>query len=251
MSELKEKILEEIKTGKITPKPRWVFSAIQTLVWVSIGFSVVIGSVSVAIITFALTDADWDLYQRFHKSFLEYLIFLLPYFWIGGLVVFAILGYFAFRKTSGGYRVMPYLIVFGGLFISVVCGEMLYGLGFGESLHEFFLTKTPPYEKLVATDKIIWSDPENGLLSGRVILLPATSSFSLYDWNNNVWLVARNSSTLPWNHDGFPKNGELVKILGAPMNSSTFIATEIRPWHRPPKFIVPCVIKEICPRSKG
>lgn len=235
MSELKHKILEQIKNEKITPKPRWVFSTIRTLVWSSIVFSMIIGSISIAIITFAITDTDWDMYTQMHKSFLEYVIFLLPYFWIVGMIVFAILGYFAFQKTAGGYRMMPYLIVFGGFIISLVCGLMLYSLGFGEALHEIFAKRIPFYDHVVFMKRDIWSRPQDGMISGKIKLIPATSTFILLNWQNNSWIITTNGSTTLLGKTTI-QDGDMVKIIGEKINTTTFSAHEIRPWQRPPGF---------------
>ena len=83
-----QKILEKIKTEKIAPTPAWQFLVKDSLIWIFFGLSVLIGSVSFAVITFIVfNDATFELLKN---NWLIDCLKILPYFW------FALLGVFIF-----------------------------------------------------------------------------------------------------------------------------------------------------------
>ena len=150
---------------------------------------------------------------------------------------------------------MPYFIIFGGIFISILVGETLYVFGFGEKLHELFEEKIPYYDHIVLRKRDVWSRPNDGMVSGKVQLIPATTTFLLINWDKTSWRVFVHASTTILGKTKL-ENGEEVKIIGERITTSTFSASEIRPWQRPPGFRrpplerrpFPCETNSICSR---
>ena len=74
-----KKVLEQIKSKGILPKPRWRFLLKDYLIWLFFGLTIIVGSLASSIIIFMVRSNDWDLYNRLH---LPFFLKTLPYFWI-------------------------------------------------------------------------------------------------------------------------------------------------------------------------
>lgn len=225
METIEKEVLEKIKSGKIAPRPRWVFSARNIAFWVAFAASVLVGSVAFGVILFMLHDHDWTVYANLHQTFLQYLLEGLPYFWIAWLVVFTGVSYLEFRNTTKGYRYVPYVVIFGSILVSMFFGTGFYLLGFGEKTHDLFTENMPYYHSLVFDKKGQWSQPDDGLLSGTVVNVEGPTQFVLRDWNGKTWQVTTaESGNMPL------ANAEELRIVGEEGNNGTFEAREVKPW---------------------
>lgn len=217
--------LDKIKELKVKPISRNVFFMKKLLFWVLVGLSVVIGSISFAITISFLINNDWNLYNRFGFSFI---LRTLPYFWFVFLGLFIFLGEFYYKKTFLGYRHRSIVIVGTYLLTTIIIGSIIYSVRVEEFIEESLYKTVPIYRNVTFDRKSIWSQPEEGLLSGQIILI-GENRFKLVDQNGLLWDV-RIGHDCFIGRQVYILEGERVKIIGDIESGQLFIAREIRPW---------------------
>lgn len=217
-------VLERIREEGIKPISRNVFSIKRVLFWVVVTTSFIVGAFSFSLTIFALLNNDWDLYNKFGLSFVMQ---TLPYFWLISLVVFTVLGEFYYRKTLLGHR-HRFTVIIGVYLISTsIFGSIFYFVGVGECVEKSLGEVSPVYRNIILNRHEVWSHPENGLLSGKIILIE-NGMMQVMDSDGFIWIVDKENS--------FTKGrtsieiGERIKIMGDKIEDNYFRAREIRPW---------------------
>lgn len=228
MSAKADEILKCIRENKIKPCSKWKFLLKNYLFWSLFGLSTLIGAMAVSVIFFILTNNDWDIYRYLGKSFLSYILILMPYFWIVVLIFLTGTAYFNYRCTRKGYLFNPYGVIFTSIFISIILGGALFGFGMGEKVEDIFTRNIPYYAGVNMQKKIIWNNPEKGLLAGEIIEIRNENSFSLKDLSYERWEVE--GDDIRWRDNRVRKVGQNVKIIGKIKDKNIFIAVEVRPW---------------------
>ena len=227
MANITEKILEKIKEEKIIPKPRWQFLLKNYVLWTAFGASIVVGSLSFAVILNTAFENDWDIYRYLDKNPVIFIFISLPYFWIIFLALILAADYYEYKHTKSGYRYRGYLIVLGSIFISFILGLGFLRLGMGNGIDEFLARNIPYYSGTLKHKKETWSHPEKGLLAGRIKRIIDDRDFNLEDFRGEIWEVREGN--IVWHEE--PKLEEEVKLIGDKTdNCCVFFAKEIRSW---------------------
>jgi|GEM_PF-867412 len=227
MNDIDKNIIEKIKSGKITKKPKWIFIIERTGLWVLLVSTTLICSATFGVILFSIVDHDWNMHEIIGKTFFEFLMISMPYFWIILLILLSLLIYIEFKKTKTGYRYMPHIIITAIALLSVILGIFWHFLGVGEVIHEFVSNNIPYYEDFVYNKKDVWSHPEIGLISGRISSIE-DGRFGLVDWNGKMWEVYA-SGTI-WNGTATNTLNRRVKISGIKDDEGIFSAREVNDW---------------------
>ncbi len=229
MDDFSQKIIEKIAEEKVTPRPRWQFLLSNYVIWTLFGLAVIVGSVAFTTIIAVITEHDWGAYQYLNRSFLAHLAASLPYLWFIILALFTAAAFYNFKKTRGGYRISPYLVVLSSILLSVFLGGILFVMGFGTELHEFLSERVPYYDQLIYTNEDIWSNTERGFLIGRLVVNNLKNSdMTIRDFNGQTWNVLLGTSS---EIENAPFNiGERLLISGRKGEGADFLAREIRPW---------------------
>lgn len=230
MESLKNIILQKIKNKEISKKPRWFFAVKNSAFWVFWGVSVVIGSVSFAVIVFLVSDYDWDVYQKLNMSLPQHIITSLPYIWIALLGICLFLAYREFKNTKSGYRFAPYLIAGGSVFVGIIIGSAAYASGLGEKIDTVMSDSIPPYRQMVRTKMDLWKKPERGLIAGRIGTPIEDKIFEFTDLENARWRLDATRAT--WRFPTPLAPGMTVRIIGEEESPGMFRAKEIRPWKK-------------------
>lgn len=224
---ISDKIIEKIREEKITPKPRWQFLLKYYVFWTIFGASIIVGSLSFAVILHTTLENDWDIYRYLDKSLFEYIFISLPYFWIILLAVLLWVAYYDYRHTKTGYRYQYYWIVLGSILISFILGLGSLRLGIGKEIDEIFARNIPYYNGTLKHKKEVWSHPEKGLLAGRIKTIIDEKDFNLEDFKGEIWEIRE--SNIVWHET--PKIEEEVKLIGEKSDSCCiFFVKEIRSW---------------------
>lgn len=230
-NQLEKKIMKEIIEGGLKPKPRWYFLLPDIVLKVLVGIISLLGGFALATIHFILTDHDWDVFSYLDKSLLEYILKIMPYFWIISFILLTSVAYFFFRKTRQGYRYQTSKMVVGILLVSIFFGILLVGLGYDHILHNRLLEDLPLYEQLVYTKHDVWKFPDKGLLSGEIESVQNDALFSLKDRDNQLWhILVPDDVTIERGAKIIP--GVRVKLIGEMLAKDEFQAAIIRPWGR-------------------
>ena len=89
MSEnLEQKIIDKIKTGSLSPKPRWHFLLKERLVWTIGLLALLVGAAAVSVMLYLANNNDWLVYEKAGRNFGAWLLLSLPYFWLVFLTLF-------------------------------------------------------------------------------------------------------------------------------------------------------------------
>ncbi|MEF3692166.1 MAG: hypothetical protein V3574_03900 [Candidatus Moraniibacteriota bacterium] len=227
MSEKAKNILEKIQQEKIKPRARYFFVLRDLIVWGLFVLATMVGALAVSVIIFILIDNDWDIYKHLQKSFWGYVFVSLPYFWF--LILLALLGaaYWNYRHTRKGYLLNPYVLFLASFFFSLLLGWVLFVGGAGEGLDRFFGQRINYYSGAEAHKIETWSNPESGLLAGKIIEI-REGYFLLNDFNLQKWKIVEGETI--WKRGAQKEIGESVKVIGNIEGEDIFRAEEIRPW---------------------
>lgn len=223
-----QNVLEKIKKENICPVPRWKFLLKRSVFWSLFVFSLVIGSLAMAVIIFALRTNDWEFYEYIDNNFIKFLLYSLPYFWILVMGLFIVLAYYNFRCTAKGYKHNFYGIIGISLLSSVLLGYGIDKIGAGDDIEDVLIYNVAPYRNIVMQKECAWSDPRQGRLSGRVIAVRGPVSFSIVDYSEQQWDVVGTGTLLASQMQ--LEVEEKIKLIGKMLNEKTFEANMARPW---------------------
>lgn len=223
---VKNKILETIKKDKIEPTPKWIFSLKETFIWSSIILGLLIIGSAVGVISMFLIENDWDVYNEMDGVPFLKIISNIPLIWILSIIIFVILILLEVRKTKRGYKRSSLLYLSITIILGILLGGTFYGVGFSRYTDEIFNQTFPAYQNLNDYKQTIWSQPNEGLISGEIMTVDeddqniTVKDFSGKIWNVDVWNI---------NKPEIIKIGGKIKILGKNYDE-VFMAEEIRPW---------------------
>ncbi|MFA6160006.1 MAG: hypothetical protein WC678_02870 [Parcubacteria group bacterium] len=226
---ISQKVLEKIKQEKISPKSRWNFWLCRAVVTALLIFFVFAGAFSLGIIFSIFSQFEvGKIVGRPHGMGILFLS--LPFIWIILLIFFAILAIVEFAKTRRGYKYKTTYV--GGIFILVIIifGAILYKLNFSDNMEGYMNKNFSAYSQIVRTPEKVWSQPEEGLISGEIIENKnEKEKIYLRDWDGEVWEVGYSQALV---RPRVKKEiGEKVKMIGEKEEGRKFRAQEIRPWN--------------------
>ena len=228
MQNLSDKITQKIKQEKIKPKARWLFLLKNYFIWGVFVAAVALGGLAFVVIIFGVTTNDWDIYKYLHQSFGQYLFLTLPYYWVGLMMIFLGIAAYYYRHTSVGYKYKVYFILLGSIVASFLLGIILYAFGLGEKLENTFANKLPYYNNFIDHRIEMWSQPESGLLSGKISGVVDLESIILRDLARKDWLV--NIKNIDDEQRKLIEKSRIIKVIGKKEGEDEFRAVEIRPW---------------------
>lgn len=220
--DISQMALQKIKEGGIKPIPKNFFNFKRVIFWSLVFFSIIVGIVSFAILLSILFTNDWYLYNKLGLGFI---FKSLPYFWVLALILFTILGDFYYRRTSFGYRYKTTTIVGVYILITIFFGSILHIIGIGKGVEESFHRNIPIYHGFMFDRDEFWSHPEEGFISGQIILIDG-NLIRIIDIKNNIWVIETNDAFI--GRKVKIQEGEFVKIIGG-FGDGIFIAEQIRP----------------------
>ena len=149
MNDFSEKIVKELETRGVVPKPRWQFLFSRSLLWFLASLSVVIGGVAFAVANYVFFDNDGISHDSLVQSNIVWIAKSIPYIWLAVLGVFISCAYYGFRSTQQGYRYATTLVVGAAIVASVVFGLVLSEFDFGKMVHVYLLKHTNFYDPLI------------------------------------------------------------------------------------------------------
>jgi len=226
---IKDKILQKIKSDKIRPISKWHFEAVNFAWWALFGLLFILGSIAFSVVVYLIMGMDWEIAQRSITSWTEQLVLLLPYFWLVLIVVAVIVSIWNFRQTKTGYRYSSFIILGTVLIGSMVLGSVIYASGFSEKLDNLFTDNLSFYRGRMHQQIDVWNKVEQGFLIGRIrsfneemehiLLLQAPQG--------EEWIV--DYSNVPKIIHPLLEIEQVVRILGEKIDGQNFKALDIRP----------------------
>ncbi len=228
--QLSDKIMQEIKASGVVPKPKWQFATKRNLLWALVAITVVLGALAVAVIIFIFVDHDANSRKYLDESVFEDLVQTIPFVWFGLLTLLVGLTHYLVRHTEFGYRDSVKQIVGLVLISSFVLGGLLSLFETGERVQDYLIERVPHYSDLVSDSMGIWSQPEKGLLGGKILGIRSSDEIQLTDFRHNVWLVDVGEVD---NLDQIGlKRDVKIKIIGTQESDSEFRAVQLILWEK-------------------
>jgi len=213
--------LERIKASGLKPLSKNVFNIKRVIFWSLVGTAVLIGAVAMSVNLSLLFTNDWYLY---HKFGLGFIFRSLPYFWFGCLILFLFLGEYYYRKTLIGYRRSFLMIIGIYILLTTIVGSIFYLLGLGESFERSLSKNIPIYRNMVFDRDELWSHPEQGLISGKIIEVNGPM-VKILDLNQNIRII--HLDNIPLGGQDRIKMGHSIKIIGDQDLDDSFSASQL------------------------
>ena len=221
------KLLAKIKDQKIRPKPLWQFLLKDYVIWLAGLVALLIGAAAISVMIYLFKFNDWDIYDQTKKSFLEFFILTLPYFWFIFLGLFIFIISYNFKHTKKGYRYSTILLGGASILLSIILGSIFYVVGLGEKLDNILGSQAPFYDRIINRHIDFWSQPEEGRLSGLVVGLVEGGNFILVDRGQEEWVVSTENSE-PYSN-AIVVIGQPTRLLGEAVGDYNFRADKILP----------------------
>jgi hypothetical protein len=225
--ETSDQLIEKIQTRQVRPLPRWRHVFKDTLSWVLFILCALVGSLAFSVILFVIQQVDFDLISHMGHSRFELLLGLVPFFWIIAMVVLLVLAILSIKNSKKGYKFTSLSLIGLSVAFSILLGTLFFISGGGNWLENAFAIQVQTYESVQERKLQVWSDPENGFLSGTIIN-PGDSTFELRDFKGTSWIISHKGA------DIVPavtlEDGEKIKMMGKITSENHFSADMIRPW---------------------
>lgn len=221
------KLLAKIKDGKMCPKPRWQFLLKDSVVWLAGLISLLIGAAAISVMIYLFKYNDWEIYDQTKKTFIEFFILTLPYYWFIFLGLFVYIISYNFKHTKTGYRYSGILLVGASVLLSVILGGIFFVAGLGEKLDDILGSRAPFYDQVINRHIDFWSQPLEGRLSGLVVDKIDDSNLILIDRGQEQWLV--NTNNVEPFFSEVVSIGQPIRILGEITGEKLFRADKILP----------------------
>lgn len=226
--------MKRLEAEGITPRSRLYFMAHEYALWGAFVATILLGAVSLAVLSFSSVYMGYALYEATHENLLTFLIDALPFLWLLalGLMIFA--AHFNLRHTKKGYKYPVFLVIGSSLGFSVVGGVVLHYLGAGYYFDRFLGEVSNTYESRLEFEAHLWQAPKQGRLVGRAELpdkAGAIKGLLFTDIENESWQLVPEG--LSERESDMLRSGRKVKIIIATSSETgaeVYIACGVFPW---------------------
>ena len=205
MSGLDREVLARIERLGLKPRPPIYFLARRSVFWVLALVSILLGSISIAVAIFAMTDLALTGGRGLDEMPFDDIATSLPVLWLVCFALFAVSAAVSVTKTRRGYRYRPLAIVATALAASLSLGLALQFFDAGGKTHRFLAVNFSADRHSTYIPYADWSRPAEGYLGGEVLSVDG-SILRLRDFRGEQWSVdisaAANSVDERLEHEG-------------------------------------------------
>lgn len=209
---ISDKALRLINQQQIRPIPKWEFVVKKWGLW--LGFTISLGLLMLG------TGLSWF-------GLVDNII--APYLWIFIVFIFLGLSFLLFEKTKKAYRFNKgYVVIVIGV-VAFVIGGAIYKIGLASRLDRTLESRISFYRQMVPMRMMVWSNPDQGYLSGVITNIKDNNDFQIKDFDGDVWNITGQNSLIR----GRVKMsvGEEIKLIGTQTGTNSFVVDEVRPWN--------------------
>lgn len=222
-----DQLIEKMKLQNIKPKPGWHYTAKTIFSWFAFITSVLLGAFAFSIVLFSIQQIEFDLIAHMSHSYIEFLMGLVPFFWIISLIVFLIIAMVGIKNSKKGYKFSYSRIIAFSASFSILLGTLFFIGGGAQWLEHAFSVQVGIYESVQDKKIKMWNKPDEGYLGGTILKL-TEESIELEDFNNQTWLIDIGQANVSPNVLLVEK--EMIKIIGEITSDDNFLADYIKPW---------------------
>ncbi len=230
------RVFEQIEREAITPISRFRFLLSEWGVWIAWVATVVFGAIALATLGYVALSANYALYEATHDNFLTFAVAVMPYVWI---VLFAGMVYLAtyeMKNTKRGYRYTRSFIVGSSILGTALGALLLHSFGMGYLFDRTLGQQLSLYMSMEKIEQKMWQMPEDGRLTGRLLISTVTkgeSASSVLNFKDNEGVVWRlGASELRPRDVALLQTGAQVRLLGTTTSAFTFHICGVFPWHQ-------------------
>lgn len=220
-------LIEKMKQQNLKPKPKWYFTARGNLIWITFFLFMLLGAIAFSILLFSIQQLDFHLMSHMTHSKTEFVLGLIPFFWLVSLIVSLSIAMVGIRSSKKGYKFSFLNTIFFSLVFSILFGALFFIGGGAEYLEDKFSAHVEIYEGIQAKKMNTWSNPEEGYLGGTIHEVD-DYSIVLVDFNNIHWTIQMEKAKIP--SVVVLEVGEQIKVIGRKTSKHEFKAEEVRPW---------------------
>ena len=228
MTKLSKKIIQIIDKENIQPYSKWHFLLKRSVIWIFFILSILLGAISSGVMIYQFQQTEWDLFSHYNQSILEFMMLVIPYFWIVFLIIFSMLVFYYFRKVGRGYRRNTIFVIVMSLMLSLLGGILLNQVGFSEKVEVTFEKQLPFYNSMIQRKRRLWNAPERGLLAGEIIEINSDNKLLIKDFSEKTWMVDISQAIVRGRME--LQQNRRIKIIGKMTGEKSFMAVEIRVW---------------------
>lgn len=189
MSKLANTVLDKIKIRKIKPRSRWYFRLKNILLWSTVVFSVGLGGLASGIVLQEFFGVDWEVARQLTRGSFAAFLLVLPYVWLGGLLLTLVLATWVYTSTEKGYRYRPSWILGVTIFVSLLAGVFFWATGVSNSFEKWIHKNFRPYTEWQQRRERRFFAPEQGILPGKVVKIQPNDTLILRDPTGQLWTI--------------------------------------------------------------
>lgn len=235
-NKLANKLLDSIKEENITPKPRWVFLFRNYFLWGVSGAFVLVGGISVSVIIYVSRYSEWGVYRQLTDGWPEFLLLVLPVFWLVLLGLAVALVVYDLKHTKKGYKYSLTTVATTVILASALLGVFFFYTGMGRAIDNVLGSRAPYYSQVINPRVGFWCQPDQGRLAGIIASIVNEDEFILGGCLKRSWTVEiggqmENSPSRQKNNSSYIKVGVPVRVIGQRTSEAGFTAREILPMH--------------------
>jgi hypothetical protein len=168
MSKLSKSILDAIQSKKITPRSKWYFVWLHTLLWASFWLTLFVGIVAVSFLFLEMSMPERPYMQWMPLPGPMRILPFLPFLWWFGALICVTIAYSVFYKTDRGYRMPTLWIVWILIMGSFTGGFALHQTKMNSFWEKHMQRLVPPYGRMRAEFRKSMPLPESGILPWRI-----------------------------------------------------------------------------------
>ena len=229
MKKLSQDIIGKIKKEHIQQKAEYIFIVKNIFFTIFFLFSLLLGAIAFSLITYAIFEIDFELFSSPMVPRFQYLLSVVPLFWLISLLLFLILANFSAKHIKKGYKIPLWMLVVFNIIGSIVLGLILYFSGGADFLDQKTSLGFHRHQQMIK----LWNRPEEGFLSGKMTKIDDNTFFLVEDRNEEIWRVDGASlSGVFWKEVHQKYMNEQIKILGEISGEHLFRAERVLPWKR-------------------
>ena len=242
MTKFSSKILDKIKQEKVTPRPRWYFILIHTLLGTAILCSIIIGGIAVAIFIRHLALTDWEIARQYAGGHMQSLILVIPYIWLIFIGFTLLLADSLYKHTKKGHRLRLWQLIGLSIGLSVIFGCLFYFTKADQPIEFSLSQNVPGYAEWKIRRDQVFVAPEKGIIAGEIVEIDENGKITVVDFKKQKWIIDK--SEIKTANDNEPLEiGERVGVIGKwilerpeVIDETTgfryFKAIKINPWQR-------------------
>jgi hypothetical protein len=220
-----QKALEKIIKGEVKPRPRWLFSVKNILLWIFGIMSMIVGALFVSVIIFTMMNSDMDLHREIYGYAISYITLCTVLVWFVLFGVFVMLCDVSVRHTKRGYVYPLRVVVFVHIGASILFGMVLYVTGIGYYVDDALGSHMRYYYGVEKRRAASFHVPDKGFVMGRIVQRN-DQALEIVSPQGDQWIVT--IANISPQKQEYLRDNEYAVFLGTVNDRNIFIACDVK-----------------------